>query len=167
MFQDSVPISIGSILVYLVYMYIAGIFILYFCCFCVCVRVASTPFLIFVSFVPRVFRCFFFPVEQNPWSLPMFIKMHRASHWLYKKLLNQMVLKTDPLIRCGLGLVFWYPFTPRNEFDAVAHMQESPPHRRIGIISNTRIKRSLGPVLMPQKVSEILSKNHQGPFAFW
>lgn len=42
-----------------------------------------------------VFLVFF----QNPWSLPLFVKMHRASHWLYKKLLHHIVLKTDVLIR--------------------------------------------------------------------
>lgn len=49
-----------------------------------------------------VFVLFF----QNPWTLPLFIKMHRVSHWLYKKLLNQMVLKTDTLIRYYSGLGF-------------------------------------------------------------
>ncbi|CAN0232019.1 unnamed protein product, partial [Scytosiphon promiscuus] len=35
---------------------------------------------------------------QNPRVLPLFIKMHRTSHWLYKKLLHHIVLKTDVLI---------------------------------------------------------------------
>ncbi|CAN0313296.1 unnamed protein product [Pylaiella littoralis] len=38
-------------------------------------------------------------LDQDPWSLPLLIKMHRASHWLYKKLLHHLVLKTDELIR--------------------------------------------------------------------
>lgn len=73
-----------------------------------CCRLCA-PLFLFRS-LSILFLVLFF-VEQNPWSLPMFIKMHRASHWLYKKLLNQMVLKTDPLIRCDIisarGCCFW------------------------------------------------------------
>lgn len=48
-------------------------------------------------------------------SLLLFVKMHRVSHWLYKKLLNLVVLRTDPIIK---WVVLWWRYYYYSRFVA-------------------------------------------------